>query len=121
MAISTKGRRKLRLDDRLFLWWFSGMNPYEMAWCFFVISQDGKFAVQYAIGPYDRWVIVRGKDFPGVPEAGKTVLRFECPRLEDENGAITPHAVRKFVEWCLSPDKELVQIDGRGNKMKRRV
>jgi hypothetical protein len=122
VAVSTKGRRKLVVGRRLFLWEVNEIFfVNEEGALMHVLSQDKLFIVRYGVTidgvtREGRKVTVIGREFPGAPEHRSVQMNFECPNFESQ-GAITPGGVRKFVEWCLSPDKQLVQIDWRGNRI----
>jgi hypothetical protein len=119
MAVSTKGRRKLVVAGRLFLWEVNEIFfVNEKGALMHVLAEDKRFIVRYGVTLEGWKVTVVGREFPGAPEHRCVQMHFECPNFENR-GAITPGGVRKFVEWCLSPDKQLVQIDWQGNKVER--
>jgi hypothetical protein len=113
MGVRKKGRRRIDVEGRPFLWYVCD-DPDSADTVLPVISEDKGFIVQYHLGQTgEPFLIVLGHDFPEVPEAGGCWLRFRCPRWETDSG-VTPGGVRRLIEGCLSAPKELVEVDWRG-------
>jgi hypothetical protein len=115
MAVRKKGRRKLTVGDRRFVW-YVGLGRDAPVDVLLVISEDKHLIVWYQLGRADPTLLVKGRDFAGVPYADGCPRRFECPRWET-GGAITPAAVRRLVDWCYSPTKVVVEVDWRGKRI----
>ncbi|SKA98544.1 hypothetical protein SAMN02745166_02792 [Prosthecobacter debontii] len=103
MSISTKSRRKLVRDGRLFVWWVApDLDSTDMV--LHVVSDDKRFITHYVLGQDDTTslLIVLGSEFSGAPTGG-CWTRFRCPRF-DMDGVILPSGVRSLIDWCLTSD-----------------
>ena len=118
MGVLKKRRAKLVADGRLYLWWVcwdpDGYDhPLDML--LRVVSDDKHFAVTYRLGQAAArplpFVVVQGLEFPHAE--GGCWRRVVCPRWSDD-AKITPRFVRRLVDWCLDPEKEVVLVDCRG-------
>jgi hypothetical protein len=115
MAVSGKGRRKIVVGGRAYLWWVRDADPeYNSAStsALMVVSADGRFGVRFFLGqpPERRFLIVLGPEFKGIPDAGGPWVRVRCP--DWQTGAdVTPAVVRRLIEWCRSPDREIVRVN----------
>jgi hypothetical protein len=113
MGVRKKGRRRIDVEGRLFVWYVCD-DPDSADTVLHVISEDKGFIVQYQLGQSgEPFLIVLGHDFPGVPDAGRGWLRFRCPRWET-GCVVTPGGVRRLIEWCRCANKELVEVNWRG-------
>src|SRR2546423_687790 len=115
MAVSGKNRRKLVVGGRAYLWWVRDADPeYNSAstTALMVVSADGGVGGRDFLGqPADRrFLIVLGPEFDGLPDAGGPWVRVRCPEFLT-GPDVTPAAVRRLVEWCRSPDRELVRVN----------
>ena len=117
MSISKKNKRKVSIDDRLFYWWVrqDRDGPYTLL---SILSEDRCFYIVYALGQASSYhtpvLEVRGKEFPGLPNAGRGVKRVQTPQWDDDI-AITPAFVRQLIHWSLDEKREIIQVDARGN------
>jgi hypothetical protein len=121
MAISKKGRRRITIGDRLYLWWVCDTDPeYGSGSCLAltVASEDGRFFVRYYLGqkPDRRYLIVQGQEFEGLPEAGSCWIRVQCPEWQ-AGSSVTPADVRRLVEWCASAGRPLIRVNYRGDPL----
>ena len=68
-------------------------------------SEDRRFVVRYFLDqrPDQAYVIVLGREFGGLAEAGGCWLRVRSPKFETD-GTIRPATVRRLIEWSLSTD-----------------
>ena len=115
MAVSTKGRRKITVGGRPYVWFVSDND--EAWWVLTVISSDKKFLAKYALhqNEGEEYAVILGKQFAGA-ETGGSWRRFLCPRFATE--AVTPGDVRRLIEWCLDERLPRQEIDWkRGNLM----
>ena len=114
MAVKTKGRRKITVGNRQFVW-YMGDDDDSCDHVLHVVSHDKAFNVNYHLEqPAEtRHLAVLGREFPGLPDAGGNWMRVRCPRWE-EGGALTPGGVRRLIDWCLSTERKLVEVDYRG-------
>jgi hypothetical protein len=116
MAISKKGRRGLTVDDRRFLWWVCESQPE--CWvgeALTVVSEDRRFYVSFYLGqkPQRRFLVVEGRDFAGLPDAGGCWIRVQCPEWQSAAG-IRPSDVRRLIDWSMSPNEPRARMDYRG-------
>ncbi len=115
MAVSGKNRRKIVVGDRAYLWWVRDTDPEynsPSTTALMVVSADGKFGVRFFLGqpPDRRFLIVLGPDFGGLPDAGGPWVRVRCPEFLT-GSEVAPAVVRRLIEWCTSPDRELVRVN----------
>jgi hypothetical protein len=116
MAIRKRYRRKLVVGGRLFLWWVRETELEE--WfgnALTIVSEDKRFLVRYYLGQTgeNRFLVVLGLEFPGLPDAGGRWIRLLCPQWES-GPSIKPSDVRRLIEWCLFTDRPLIRLDWRG-------
>jgi hypothetical protein len=116
MGVRKSGRRPIEVLGRTFVWYVcEDSDSCDLV--LHVSSEDKAFLVNYHLSqPDEPYLIVLGRDFPGVPDVGGVWRRFRCARWEDD-GVVTPAVVRRLVEWCLSSDKELVEIGWRNSPL----
>lgn len=101
MGVRTKGRRKLDIDGRRYVWWVQedrdGAGPV-----LHVVSEDKRLIVMYALWQPvgEDYVVVLGSEFAGA-ETGGCWERFRSPSWI-ERGAVSPRTVRGLIEWCQS-------------------
>jgi hypothetical protein len=71
--------------------------------------------VRFFLGqpPERRFLIVLGPEFEGLSGAGGSWVRVRCPEWQTGSD-VTPGAVRRLIEWCTSPDRELVRVNSLG-------
>jgi hypothetical protein len=120
MGVRKTNRRKLVIDDRLFVW-YAAEDSDGPGLILHVISDDKRFIVRYHVAQSGTsFLIVLGPEFGGVTNTGGCWRRFECPKWEDGD-AITPSCVRRLIDWCLLPNKEVVEVDWRGIRLGHEV
>jgi hypothetical protein len=119
MAIATKYRRRISVKGRNFLWYVREDDDEFYLPTLHVISEDKRFIVAYLLNQCDttRHLVVKGHEFPGLPEAGHCWKRALCPRWEI-GSTITPASVRQLIEWCFDPDRHLTLVDWTGKPKK---
>lgn len=117
MAIRKKKRRRLTLNKRQFIWWVSDDKDSPDA-VLRIFSEDKKFIVSYHLDQpdSDRFLVVLGKEFPGLVQAGSVWIRLRCPKWESDS-TITPAAVRQLIKWCLLQDRPLIRLNWKGEVM----
>ena len=112
MGVRKSGRRRIEVAGRLFVW-FVREDSDSPDLVLQVICEDKHFLVDYHLArPDEPFLTVVGGEFPGVSEFGGSWRRFRCPRWEAD-GKVTPRDVRRLIEWCLSTDKVLVEVNWR--------
>ena len=120
MAIRKKKRRKITVNKRPFTWWVSDdADSPDMV--LRVFSEDKKFIVSYHLNQSDaqRFLIVLGKEFPGLVNAGTGWMRVKCPKWETDS-TITPANVRQLIKWCLFEERPLVQLNWKGEMIEEK-
>ena len=119
MGVATKGRRKIDVNGRRFVWHVCE-DEDSPGLVLHVASQDKRLLVHYHLGQPEgqRVVTVIGPEFGGVPDAGGCHRRFLCPSWE-VGGRVAPAAVRRLVLWCLSDVEERVERDWTGRLITR--
>lgn len=119
MGVATKGRRKIDVNGRRFVWYVCE-DEDSADLVLHVASQDKRLLVRYHLGQPEggRVVLVVGPEFGGVPDAGGCHRRFLCPQWEDD-GRVTPAAVRRLVLWCQSDGEDRVERDWMGRLITR--
>jgi hypothetical protein len=80
-----------------------------------VFSEDKNFIVSYQLNQPEaqRFLIVLGKEFPGLVNAGSGWTRVRCPKWESDS-AMTPAAVRQLIKWCLFEERPLIRLNWKG-------
>ena len=98
MAIGAKGKRRVSVQERVYVWrvfdefdqsWFDGAQVT-------VAAMDQTLLIRYGLQqPSDRRkaVVSRGR--------GAKPVRTPCPRFEGHDGMLTPRGVRALIEWGL--------------------
>jgi hypothetical protein len=119
MSVRKKGRRRLVVADRVFIWWVCESEPdCWVGEVLTVASEDGHFFVRFYLGqePERRFLVVQGSEFAGLPDAGRYWIRVECPEWQSGPG-IQPSDVRKLIDWSFSPDQPRFRVDYRGQPL----
>jgi hypothetical protein len=117
MGIAKKYRRRLVIGERLFLWWVREIQPEDWIGPVLTIASDDKrFLVRYYLGQNEeqRFLVVLGPEFPGLPDAGGCWIRVRCPQWE-AGSSIKPSDVRRLIDWCLFGARQLERVDWRGH------
>jgi len=118
MGIATKHRRKINVKGRIFVWYVcEDIENFSLA-TLHVISEDKRFNVAYSLFQYDtqRHMVVLGKEFPGLAEAGHCWNRVVCPQWE-VGRTITPASVRRLIEWSFDSSRHLILVDWTGKPL----
>jgi hypothetical protein len=99
MAISVKGKRRISVNERVYLWHVfdehdQGMFDGVQVW---VAAMDQQLFLRYGLQqPTDSRtaLICRGRGAPNV--------RAACPRFEGEDGILSSQGVRDLIVWSLA-------------------
>lgn len=113
MAVAKKNRRKLTINERLYLWYIAH-SAEEGCYVLRIISDDKKFIVNYTLTAHPVITVV-GREF-GRAERRKGWQRFRVPDFRD-NGSITPASVRALIDWCSEPGWVL-EVNEAGRSMR---
>ncbi len=108
MPARRMNRRKLTFQDREFLWYVR-KDPDSAGKVLHVLSHDKRFVVMYEFASGPRFVVVVGREFPGLPTTGGSHTRLRCPPWEDD-ATINERFVLRLVEWCFDTNKTLVPV-----------
>ncbi|EMI22589.1 hypothetical protein RMSM_00488 [Rhodopirellula maiorica SM1] len=113
MAVSSKRRNRINVDDRAYLWWVAPDND-SLDIVLHVISEDKRFNVLYVLGlpSATRYATVIGNEF-GTIVTGGSWRRFLCPRFDTE-GQVTPRHVRFLLKWAAAADSTIHEVDAAG-------
>jgi hypothetical protein len=102
MAISEKGKRRITVNERVYLWHV--FDEYDQSYFdgvqVTVSTTDRELFIRYGLQQPDARrsaVISRGRAGP---------VRRPCPRFEGEDGVLTPQGVRALIEWSLTAGLE---------------
>ena len=110
MAIATKGKRKISVLGREFVWHANN------EWKLHIASVDKCFVVSLPIvfppfAPHNSIpdecvpLLVSGPEFPGL-ENEKDVW-IKCNAISKSEIGSTPGIVRKIIEWCFAEKQEI--------------
>ncbi len=112
MAVSTKGKRKVNVRGRQYIWYVQDgeraavpdegfVESATPARTLHIISSNKRFIVHYRLpspGDQTARLTVEGPDFPRAPGA----RQVEVPRWRhDTNPYPTADFVRRLIGWCL--------------------
>lgn len=114
MAVRKKKRRKITVNKRSFTWWVSeDQDSPDIVLRIF--SDDKKFIISYQLNQPEAqpFLIVLGKEFPGLVNAGSGWTRVRCPKWESDS-VVTPATVRQVIKWCLYEERSLIQVNWKG-------
>jgi len=112
MAVSRKGKRPIVIGAREFLWWIA-LDDDFCGDALRVVSPDGVFHVKIPCGQINlkRSLAYITSEPSGYVPSG----RFHCPVFE--TAPVTPHSVRKLIEWVLNPATVWLPVDYDGNEI----
>ncbi|RYZ78648.1 MAG: hypothetical protein EOP04_29310 [Proteobacteria bacterium] len=118
MSISTKGRRKITVHRRDFVWFVGEDLDWPGGHLLHVISDDKKFIVNYHLGQREgeRFLPVKGREFLGLPDAGGCWIYVLYPAWGNDS-TITPDSVHRLINWSLNQEKTLVRVDYLGRPL----
>jgi len=111
MAINTKGKRKITVNSKKYLWWvFNEVDQTEFDGNQIKIvaeNQVGYFKYGLEQSLEKRYVVISLRN-------EKLKIHIQCPKFEDENGIIKPSDIERLIKWCLerSTDKNRILVHG---------
>ena len=121
MAVSRKGRRRIVRSGRVFYWCVRHDDEEEYRLYLVISSDDKHFLVSYMLGQKDTarafspkvpLIIVKGREFKGLPGLGGRWERFAVPEWDDS--VVTPALVGQIIDWCFT-EAAVTPVDWRGN------
>ncbi len=114
MTVSRKGKRRIIIKEREFLWWIGEKDelflPEGLAESVQVVLPEGGFYLELQRGlnnPARSCVLINAK--PGGPIPSGC---FHCPVFDTT--AVTPRTVRTLIEWVFDPATVLLPMDWYG-------
>jgi hypothetical protein len=107
MSISRRGKRRIVIAGREFLWW---IRENDWGDALRVMLPDGSFHVELQRGQIDpdhSHVTIHATTGGLIPSG-----RFRCPVFETV--AVTPRTVRALLEWVFDASTVWLPVDYRG-------
>lgn len=106
MAISTKGKRKITVNEKKYFWWiFDEFDQTEFDGLQIkIISENQNGYIKYGLQQFDnnnRYVSIGLKNH-------KYKIHTLSPKFEDENGIIKPSNIEKLIKWSLSENEKTI-------------
>ncbi len=103
MAISKKGKRKITVNSKRFVWWIFDeydQNTFDGVQIK-IVSEDQSVIIQYGLQERDesRCVVLR----PGDQKSG---ICMPCPKFENEDGILTPSGIAALIKFCSTETNE---------------
>ena len=96
MAISEKGKRKVQIGSRLFLWWvFDEVDQTEFDGVQVkIIAKDQSIFIKYGLQQSDeeRSVVLSFSN-----DLGR--VHMNCPKFESNEGVISSSGIKKLIAW----------------------
>lgn len=121
MSARIKGRRKLYIKERFFLWDIKE-DPETGRLTLKINSNNKQFIVHYYLeqNKSSNHIIVVGSEFAGLPRehaaTGNIWRRFRCPDWYTSQ-TITPSIVREIILWCKQKNKVVQEVDCNGTPL----
>lgn len=104
MTISAKGKRRLTVAGRDFLWWVARDEEWLHALSVRLVSVDGCVSLKMALDVQpDNYVVTLGSEFRGRAMPQGSHQRFLYPR-EGSAGPMTPAEIAKLAAWATATD-----------------
>ena len=118
MAHSTKGLRKIVVDDRSYRWWVHHDDDQDFPGdaVLVVVSVSGHLRLAYGLHQPEarRIVVARGLYFRGIAGISRHWHRFRCQAFG--NGvSVGPGDVAALIRWAHDTEGRSEEIDWRGN------
>lgn len=115
MGVAKKGKRKLTVDGRRYLWYIAQDLDAAGMVALNVLSNDKRFIVRYYLAEpvATRHVVVIGAEFAGHTRTGPGWKRYRCPQF-GTSSAVIPADVRSLIMWCHAETSDRHEVDWRG-------
>jgi len=98
MAINKKGKRKITVNSKKYLWWvFDEYDQTEFDGLQIKIVAENQIGyIKYGLQQADkeRYLVISLRD-------EKYKIHALCPTFEDENGIIKPAGIAQLIKWSL--------------------
>ena len=107
MAINKKGKRKITVNGKAYLWWmldeysqtaFDGLQVK-------IITEDLHLFFQYGLAqfPEKRFLVLGIHD--------KMAVHIYCPQFENEEGILLPSGISELIKWSsIKPDNQNIRV-----------
>lgn len=106
MTISAKGKRRLTVGGREFLWWVAEDEEWQHALSVRLLSVDGRVSLKMALDAQpDNYVVTLGSEFRGREMVQGQHQRLLYPR-EASAGPMTPGEVARLAAWATETDAQ---------------
>jgi len=96
MAISTKGKRKVLIGNRLYLWWvFDEVDQTEFDGIQVkIVAEDQSIYLKYGLeqGDEDRYMVLSFNN-----DLGR--VHVKCPKFESDEGIISSSGIKELITW----------------------
>ena len=103
MAIRTKGRNKINIGGRDFVWHVHKERAVRIA------SADNKFVVEYFWSGKPR-LLVHSQEFPGIAATEERPVELEPPVVDYQSLA---GLARGIIEWTLDEESQVTKTSSR--------
>lgn len=101
MGARTKGRMKVMVAGRQFIWYVHADTDLHVA------SADKKFSIVYP-WPWTReQMTVSGQEFPGIDRAEKRPVQILAPHFEYYS---LKDLVKRLIRWSFDPEHEIQRL-----------
>lgn len=100
MAVRTKGRNKIKVRGRDFVWHVHKQHAVRIA------SADKKFVVEYLWSGAPR-LFVHGQEFPGLAPTEKRPVELEPPVVDYQSPA---GLARGIIEWAYHEESQVRRV-----------
>jgi hypothetical protein len=130
MGAAKKNRRRITVNNRLFLWSLSDLisiidkdNPKQEILAYatlHIVSHDKRLIAEYGLGSgpalRERYLTVISPTFPGLSHKNPGPIYLRTPRWTDDD-IVSPAFVRRVIEWCLDENKTILEVDRYGKAL----
>jgi hypothetical protein len=127
MGAAKKNRRRITVNNRLFLWSLSDScsvidknNPPREILVYatlHIVSHDKRLIVEYGLGSlpalHERYLTVISPTFPGLAHKNPGPIYLRTPQWTVDD-VVSPAFVRCVIEWCLDENKTILEVDKYG-------
>lgn len=107
MAISKKGKRRIVVNSRAYLWWIfeeqdqTAFDGTQIK----IVAEDQSMSLKYGLQQRDeeRFIVLSLHHDAGL-------INVLCPKFENNSGIITPSGINELITWSsLSPGEKNIR------------
>ena|SRR6218665_755195 len=106
MGINKKGKRKIVVDAKTYIWW--AYNEYDQTTFdgnqVMIVTNNQVVCLKYGLeqDDYKRIMSLSFRNGGGV--------NIKCPKFENDSGIITPSGISELIKWAiLKPDDNITR------------